>query len=391
LANVSIYTVIIAGALAGILFLDYIGHQQKDTKKLLRLSAGLGIFIVGAAFSLYQIWPEKDNSFPSPYATTLFDTPRLLQTASKLFTTYLYIPKAEMNFWNTNIYIEDYITINKPFGQWFGENPKYILAWLVMPLILFFCGVIVFLRKPLVLLFYSGTTIGLLGIFYYTNLIHSRYCGFLLIVIVAGYWLSEYYPEKKLTHGFHRYLAGLGKKISAPFLGIILFASAIGAVVAYSMEFQYKFSSSKDAANYIKENKLDTLPLVGLTDFVISPLATYLDKKIYYPQMEDYGSFTIWNKNRKDDMNYAGWVHSIAGFMNQGHPRILLVKDSAPQVSTDGKNFTDMERAMIRDSLQLDFLAKFDSGIVADEKYYIYLVQKVDPSKVDYSRYIRIN
>ena len=83
-------------------------------------------------------------------------------------------------------------------------------------------------------------------------------------------------------------------------------------------------------------------------------------------------------------------VVELAAYMNRGNPRVLWVKNSAPQVSLDGKNNQDMEKAILMDSLQVDLLQRVEGGIVNDEKYYIYLVQKVDPARVDASKYIRI-
>jgi hypothetical protein len=296
--------------------------------------------------------------------------PRWGEVFSKLFTTYLYIPKIEEHFWNTNIYFKDGLSS----------------GWVLLSIIIFATGIFVFLRKPLMLLLYLGTTIGLFSVYYYTALLHSRYCGYLLIALVVCYWLSQYYPEKK----YYSSLAGLGKRISQPFLTAILSFSVIGAIVAYSMDFQYKFSPSKEVATYIKDNKLDSLPVVGITDFIVSPLATYLDTKIFYPQMNDPGSFTIWSKKRKDQMSFKESVASLGAFMDGGNQRALWIKDSAPQVSMDGTNQQDMEKAILRNDLQVDLLKKFSPGIVADERYFIYLVQKVDPAKVDFSKYIKI-
>lgn len=370
LANVTIYAVVIASCIAGILILDYFLYQQKNGKAIMRLAIGMIIFIAGVAFSLYQIWPEKDNSFPAPYANSLFDFIRWEEVSSKLFTTYLYIPQIQEHFWNTSIY----------FKEISGGG-------VILSIIIFAAGIFIFLRKPLVLLLYAGTTLGLFSVYYYTALMHSRYCGYLLIALVVCYWLAEYYPEKK----YYGSLAGLGKKISKPFFTTILVFSVMGAIVAYTMEMQYKFSTSKEAANYIKENKLDSLPVVGITDFTMSPLATYLDTKIYYPQMNDFGSFTVWSKRRKDQMSFQEAVASLGAFIDKGNQKVLWIKDSAPQVSMDGTNQQDMEKAILRNDLRVDLLKKFPPGIVGDERYFIYLVQKVDPAKVDFSKYIKIN
>lgn len=391
LSNVTIYAVVIAGGIAGVLVVDYFIYQQKNGKTMLQLGAAMIIFILGVAFSLYQIWPEKDNSFPAPYATSLFEFARWWQVAAKLFTTYLYIPQIQENFWNTNIYYKDPGIAAGALGGWLKQNPSFVWAWILMPIILFASGVIVFLRKPLILLLYCGTTLGLLSVYYYTALLHSRYCGYLLITLIICYWLAEYYPEKKYYSPLASYLSGLGKKISKPFLTIVLLLNVIGAVVAYSMDLQYKFSTSKIAANYIKQNKLDSLPIVGITDFTASPLATYLDTKLYYLQMKDTGSFIIWSKKRQDQMSFDESVAELAAYVNRGNPRVLWVKNSAPQVSLDGKNNQDMERAILMDNLQVDLLQRIDGGIVNDEKYYIYLVQKVDPARIDDAKYIRIN
>lgn len=392
LSNVTIYAVVIACCIAGVIVLDYFLYQQKKGKTFLQLAVGLAIFILGVAFSFYQIWPDKDNSFPAPYATHLFDFARWWQVSSKLFTTYLYVPRLEVNFWNTNIYYKDLGAIaSGSFGDWLKGNPSFLWTWVLMPIILFSAGILIFLRKPLILLLYCGTTLGLFSVYYYTALLHSRYCGYLLIALIVCYWLAEYYPEKKFYTGITGYLAGLGKKISKPFLTAVLILNVIGAVVAYSMDLRFKFSTSKIVSSYIKQNKLDSLPLVGMTDFVISPLATYLDTKLYYLQMSDTGSFTIWSKRRKDQMTFEESVAALHAYMGKDKGKVLWIKNSAPQVSLDGKTNQDMDKAILMDDLQVDLLQKFDAGIVNDEKYYIYLVQKVDPARIDNPNYIRIN
>ena len=393
LANVTVYAIVLAGGLAGILVLDYFLYQQKNPKATLQLAVGILIFILGTAFSFYQIWPEKDNSFPAPYATQMFDFARWWQVASKLFTTYAAVPQIQENFWNTSIIYKDPGVILTGKAQiWFDQNPAFLFSWVLMPIALFVSGVIIFLRKPMILLLYVGTTLGLFAIYYYTALLHARYCGYMLIALVVCYWLAEYYPDKKQRSGTTGYLTRLGQKMSNPFLTGVLALSVIGALVAYSMDIQYKFSSSKQVANYIKQNKIDTLPMAGMTDFVVSPLSSYLDKKIYYLQMADTGSFIIWSNKRKDQMSFEETVAAVGEYMDKGHSRVLWVKNSAPQITLpDGKTTQEMTKAILRNDLQLDLINKFEGGIVGDEEYYIYLVQKVDPTRVDYSQYIKID
>jgi hypothetical protein len=90
-------------------------------------------------------------------------------------------------------------------------------------------------------------------------------------------------------------------------------------------------------------------------------------------------------------MSFQEAVASLGTFMDKGNQKVLWIKDSAPQVSMDGTNQQDMEKAILRNDLRVDLLKKFPPGIVGDERYFIYLVQKVDPAKVDFSKYIKIN
>jgi Kef-type K+ transport system membrane component KefB len=90
LANVTIYAVVIACCIAGILVLDYFLYQQKNGKAMMQLAIGMVIFILGVAFSLYQIWPDKDNSFPASYAASLFEFSEMVAGVFKAFY-YLHI------------------------------------------------------------------------------------------------------------------------------------------------------------------------------------------------------------------------------------------------------------------------------------------------------------
>jgi hypothetical protein len=391
LSNVTVYSALISIGLAGVLFLDYIFYQTKEKKRTLQLIGGLAIVAAAVIFSFYQIIPDKDNSFPAAYASKVFEAPRWGYILSKVLSSYFYIPAIQQNFWNTNGYLTDPTSINGlTYSQWLDQNPAYLWGYFYLPILSLLIGLIVFLRKPMILLLYSGVTLALLSVYYYTALVHSRYCGHLLITLVICYWLAEYYPDRNYKNVILSFFSRLGKRISKAFLFLVLLFNLIGAVVAYTMDYQYKFSSGKDAADYLLKNKLNDLPIIGITDFVQSPIATYLDKKIYYPQINDFGSFAVWSKKRTDQLTFPDLINAIDSLMSGGRSKLLVVKDSAPQLS-DGQHSYDLEHAMIRKDLQMDLIHFFPAGIVADEKYYIYTVQKVDSTKVDFNKYPLIN
>lgn len=354
---------------------------------------GITIVIIGVICSLYQIMPNKENTWPGFYAKELFEAPRWASIANRLFVAYFYIPKTEgIHFWNTNIYSDDYAKMYLPLWKWFTDHTEYLWAWIYLPILSLFTAFIIFLRKPLILLLYACATFGLLCVFYYTDLIHLRYCGYFLMVLIVCFWLAKYYPDKHYNNSILRSLSNAGRWIAAPFLTLVLVTNVIGAMVAYSKDLGEKFTVSKDAADYIKENKLDTLTFAGATDFTVASIAAYLDKKIYYPQMDDYGTYVIWNKKRKNDITLQMLVSSIDKLMyNERKNKLLLILTNPPMVSKDGKTTEPLLRALLAKDVKMDFIKGFEGGIQTDEKYFLYMVEKVDPAKIDPNQYQLLN
>ena len=392
LANVTIYGVAVALGIAGVLGIDYFFHQTHNSKNLKHLLVGLLIIIIGIAFSIYQIMPDKNSTFPAFYAKEVFEFPRWASVFSRLFATYFYIPNTDVaNFWNTNYYYIDGPVVTVPYWAWFTAHPVYLWTWVYLPVITLLLSLIIFLRKPMILLLYAGITAALLVIFYYTELLFYRYCGYLLITLIACYWLAKYYPDKKFNNRLLAFLANLGKKIQTPFLILILATNIIGAMVAYSKTTNNQFTPSKDAANFIHENKLDTLTIAGTTDFLISPLAAYLNTKIFYLQLNDFGSYCEWSNRRKNDFSLKESVASVDSLIHNGRTKLVWVKSSIPQITNDGKKYTNLEHGLIADDIKLDLLKSFNPGIETSEMYYIYLVQKVDPKTDDLKGYTRLS
>ena len=78
------------------------------------------------------------------------------------------------------------------------------------------------------------------------------------------------------------------------------------------MDYRYIFSNGKRTAEYIKQQDMQEMIMVGDTDFAISTVVGYLGKnEIYYPKGSRFGSFVRWDKERthgvsNDDIVEAG-------------------------------------------------------------------------------------
>jgi len=388
LANVTIYGLIISLGLVGILILDYFLTRKKGDNLSRAFLTGVGIYLFLAAVAILQIMPDKNNSFPAQIAETWFEGWRWSYILSRLFTTYFYMPDPHgMHFWNSNVFFDNAAFDEAPNRwQWVIQHPPIILVFAFLPLPTFLLGLLLFLNRPLILLLYAGVTLLLLAAFYYTLLVHMRYCGHLLVILIVCVWLSAYFPAHAYRKGLLRSLANAGGRLQKPLLASILLFHIGAATIAYAKDFKYEFSASKEVADFIRQEKLETLDIAGMTDFTISPLATYLNKKIFYLQSLEWGSFTRWNKQRRNVLKWREVLDALAVSM-QGRTRMLLVMSQPVKITTDGKTYKPIDRYRIAENRKVDFLRFFPAQIVHDEKYYLYLAQTVDPAKENLKDY----
>ena len=377
LANSNVYGAIMAIGLSGILFLDFFAMQQSASRKWLQFIGGLLIAAIGILFAVYQIFPKSGNSFPVDYPNGLLDSTRWLSSLSHIFTSYLYVPSTEdLHFWNTSYYFENKVIIDDSLWVWLEDHHEYLMGWLYLPIFLVLLSTILFLRKKLILLLYLVLTFTLVAFSYYTNLSFMRYSGFLWISFIVCYWLSMYYPTNEYKNGLLNKLKALGAKIEKPYLMILFSVNIIGSIIAYQNDYENDFTTSKIAADFLKENKLDSLPYIGSVDYVISPIAAYLNKKIYYPEMRTEGSFCIWSSQRRSAIDKSDFTSAADSMIAKGVSKIVLIISTPFYYSSAQEQNKLVVDSRFSDHCHLHLEKIIASGIVNDESYAIYTLTK---------------
>lgn len=364
LANNTIFGVILAVSFAGIILFESIFRDKKSKVPQIPMSK-LAIFsaitFIGVLLGYLQIKPEPDNSFPTLYVTH-FDIVRLQYTLSRFIHAYIAIPNfRNFHFWNTNFFVPD----ERKFLV--GITPILFLIWLIA-----------FLRNRLAFLLYTGCTLILLVFYYYTGFIWSRYSGHLFLLLIACYWMTYYTKEKPYQNGLVEKIALMGSKIRSPLFVIILVIHVIGGVTAYVMDLKYPFSTSQEAAEYLKQNKLDAFNIVGSQDYAISPLASELDKKIYYVERKEAGTFIIYDQKRTFVSGFSELIDYVSHVMGKESNRVILAKSNElTKTFNDSGEIAPWDEGMVTDSLAMTFLKKIEPGIVEDETYYFYAIDRV--------------
>ena len=252
-------------------------------------------------------------------------------------------------------------------------NTPALLGSLVSLAILFFIGSW-FVRQPAIFFLYST---GSLGIFLFTYLIYYsdnlRHTGHFFILFLLCLWLqsgSYTYPSTKpYTAAINQY-----KEVITTIFSIHL----ITGIIAYTNDLIRPFSMSKVTSSYIKNANLDTLPIMGVPDERVSAIPGYLNKKIYYPQSDRWGSFVIWDSQRRNI--------TATEIIEPNKKRQLIKRNILKQVNQIVQhNPTDIlliSTAPINfeiPNLKISPIKQFTANTIGREKSYrLYLIQKVN-------------
>ena len=223
---------------------------------------------------------------------------------------------------------------------------------------------------------FTSVTIVLLVFYYYTGLLWSRYTGHLFVILLGCYWLWQHKEMTGKPTNMGSWSLRLDKWRS-PILTAMLAIGCVGGVISYILDLQKPFSTSAQAADYLRENKLDTGILIGLRDFTVSPLATHLGRTIYYAERDEPGTFVIFDEKWVPVNGIRELIPLFKRFHQQGHTQMILVKDNPIKLVWDDTGEEELWKdAMLTESLNLRLLTHVEPGVVKDEDYYIYAIEE---------------
>ncbi len=366
LANTNIYALIITIALSLTLLFDCIINR----KALWALSArkvdtviSIIIAISGVVNSVIQIIPPADSSFETNGLavgwTTGLNIQRLQDSILTIWISYIPIPNfSNHGFWNTNILIP-------------GDDTSTLIGVVSsLGLFVFFLGL--FIKKPVALFLYFSGTIGILLFEYFKFIGWMRHYGHLFILLIACLWISSYYSQsvssrtaRSIFTSFFRIsviASDFYKKYRNKFITLLLCTHVVAGTFAFVVDLYEPFSVSKRAARFIQTRHMDNMLIAGTNDYAASTLSGYLDKKIYYPNVDRFGSFIIWNKeNKKIDSKEL--LEKTSKLITQLDKDILLVSSYKLNSS--------------RPDISIFPLANFNTETVGSylEKCYLYLIR----------------
>ncbi|MEW6735057.1 MAG: hypothetical protein AB1489_27450 [Acidobacteriota bacterium] len=371
LANTSAYGLIIATALALTIGLDHIlDRSSLAIANRKTFITGAGVFIAGAAIAVMQIIPPAD----SPHLTEMAERRtktlvRFYQLPVTLITkSYLPLPKVDtLQFWNTNLIGDTVIATEQVIIE--GQQISVILS-----ITLLIAFLTLFSRRPLVLLLYLAATLAILlfaHLLYFGWLHHH---GHLFIILIVCLWLSHYYSPVNLSLSLINRFAETIEKRKGILITILLLIHVTAGGFAYSMDLVAPFSESKETATFIRNQFTNNHLLVG--SYASFPISGYLDRQIYYPYTNSFGSFIIRDSRRKvPDFNlFFDQLRDLARNHNED---ILLVLHHELRIYKGGASVPlSFEWLNEEEQISISEVARFTNSIVRYEKYYLYLIKR---------------
>ena len=328
------------------------------------IAGAASVMVLGWAASVAQVYPEEDNSFPVLYARE-GELWRIGFAVSRILVAYLTIPPLDQpHFWNHTI---------------FDALPGWLQV--VLAVALFAVFTLGFLRKRLLALLYVVGTVLLVAFVYQTRMAYLRYCLHIVILLVVCFSLERFF-EADLEWPRLRALSDRVRPWSGRLFLLVLAGGAVGGIGTYAADLRRPFSTSGEAAAFLREAGLADLEIVGHTDFIVSPLAVHLDKKIFYPERQEYGRFIIWHRGRKPNAAFDEVAAAIERLLQQGHRSFLWIADSQPTFQENGRVQWYEGGSDLIPGANITLLAKIPPGIVRDEHYVIYRVDRLEPAPV---------
>jgi hypothetical protein len=274
-----------------------------------------------------------------------------------------HLAKAITRIWNS------YILILVPADSRFLDVS--IFALLSLGILAFVATI--FIKKPIALFFYLLASLEILAFTYIKFLGSARHYGHLYLILIISLWLSSYYPQsdlfvnsfKKLPHKIERAIAYWIKFVNqykTTFIMVILSAQLAAGIFSFSRDLLIPYSASRATAQFIQNQQLEQMLIVGSEDFAITPICGYLNRKIYYPESRQLGSFVLFN-NQRQSIDADGVLEQVSQLSKKENKDILLI--------------LNYELNHSRNDLKISALAKFTNAFIHNEKYYLYLVKKI--------------
>ncbi|MCH8902720.1 MAG: hypothetical protein IIA45_02240 [Bacteroidetes bacterium] len=376
IANTNLYGTVIAANLGLILILEPILSKDARSKLPplnLKLIFGITLFGAGIILGLGHILLQ---TLDWGYFSTMSGTEEnkdfnwFAKNYSVIANAYLPVSNFEygQHFWNKN-FLVDFPDPAVPVMA------KQIAGMVLSTLFLIISISILAKRRLALILFLFGTvTMFILIAFIWHG--QLRHHGQIFMLFIISMWLTAHMTPKveseKVTPGnILSNLSGVIFKYRLKFLLVLFSIHVFAGLYAYRIDLKHPFSQAEQTGKFLSDEKYKDLILVGSNDYAAQAVTAYIDKQIYYPESRRFGTFVIWNQERKEGPGPGIVLNDAFALMQENQKNVMLVMNYMPFESNPMK-IGDIRKAT--DNISINFIAAFQEAIVIDESFYLFHV-----------------
>ena len=351
MANSNAYALFISFALSLTLLTEFCldaEHRKRYLSQSNRYDLSVSCLILLCCYflALYIIIPPTDSYNHGGLVSgwfTQFDLHRTFVSLGRLFAGYTLITPA---------------------------SKKWIDLIFCGFIALFIFGLTLFKLSPkrLPCFFYGLATLEILAFTYFRFLgIGPRHFGHFYLILLSSLWLASYFEADNSFLGrisLGQNLLSLAEKWHRIVLMILLYIQFFGGIACFSGDVAKPFSASRETAHYIRENQLEQEFIVASRDANMAALSGYLNRKFYYPELQQMGSFTLFKAGRNEvkQDEILRQVSALLSSQSSGG-RILLILNKKKLSSS-------------RDDLQITPIKAFENAWTNTETYFLYWAQR---------------
>ena len=125
-----------------------------------------------------------------------------------------------------------------------------------------------------------------------------RHAGFFLVLLLMAIWIHLDSHRERDSPAVTR----TGRIVLA-LLTLSLLVSDVSTALIDLTDYRYAFSGAKDMAGFINSHGLGSQPLAGHSQTTTSALAPYMKHPLWYPGIEEYGTFNLWDRKFDAGLN----------------------------------------------------------------------------------------
>ena len=145
----------------------------------------------------------------------------------------------------------------------------------------------------------------------------------------------------------------------------------------FSKDLKQTFAAGEKSSEFLMDQNLTNLSIIGNIDFLISPISGFINKPIFYPSRQEPGSFIIWDNLRENDPSLNDIIKPAESGIFKENDSLLLILSTPIRDANTNKEYT---KGNFNQNLSFKLLKSFDDSIIVEnEDHHIYLIEKIKP------------